>query len=374
LNGSRAQAGLRDLNRWTLARQLLLERAELDPVAAIERLGALQAQWPRSPYVALWSRLRDFQAGDLETALLEGRVVKSTLMRVTLHLVSARDFHLFRSAVDTAGQSGWGSALVDAGDRLGAIRAELVARASERPLSRTEALRIIEALVPGVEDLQRRRLWYLLKAAHLVNDPRRALFRSGPASDHVLAPVLPDVSREEAVTHLVRSHLAAFGPASRADTADWSGQTVGSLLPGYAALAGELVEFTGPNGENLFDLRDAPRPPADVAAPMRFLAKWDSLLLGHKRRTRVISDDHRKVVIGKNGDVTESFLVDGFVAGTWSASHNRGVATLTLTPFGAIAKPTAAALEEEGERLLGFLAPEAKAVSIEGLRSQAGHN
>jgi hypothetical protein len=304
----------------------------------------------------------------MEAALVEGRVIKSTLMRVTLHLVSARHFHLFRAALDTADQSGWGSALADAGDRLDAIRAELVARAGERPLPRSEALEVIEALAPGVEDLQRRRLWYLLKAAHLVNDPRRALFRSGPAGDHVLAPALPEVSRDAAVTHLVRSHLAAFGPATRADTAEWTGQTVGSLLPGFAALADELIELRGPDGESLFDLRDAPRPPADVAAPARFLANWDSLLLGHKRRSRVISDEHRKVVIRKNGDVTESFTVDGFVAGTWGVTLRRGVATLALTPFVPLPKPAAGALEEEGGRLLRFLVPEARAFAIEDPR------
>jgi hypothetical protein len=223
----------------------------------------------------------------------------------------------------------------------------------------------MEALAPGMEDLDRRRLWYLLKSAHLVADPRHALFRSNPHGDHVLAPALADVAREVALNHLVRSHLAAFGPATRADTADWAGQTVGSLLPGFQALADELIEFTGPNGESLTDLRDAPRPPAEAEAPVRFLAKWDSLLLGHKRRTRVISDEHRKVVIRKNGDVTESFTVDGFVAGTWSAAQKRGVATLTLTPFTPLTKPATAALEEEGDRLLRFLAPGARALSIE---------
>jgi hypothetical protein len=117
----------------------------------------------------------------------------------------------------------------------------------------------------------------------------------------------------------------------------------------------------------------APRPPADVAAPVRFLAKWDSLLLGHKRRTRIISDEHRKVVIRTNGDVRESFTVDGFVAGTWAATHKLRIATLTLTPFIPIPKPAAAALEEEGERLLRFLAPMAQEVSVEGLSGRVLH-
>jgi uncharacterized protein YcaQ len=368
LTAPRPQVSLRELNRWTLARQLLLERAELDPVTAIERLAGLQAQWPRSPYVALWSRLRDFRAETLESALIEGRVVKSNLMRITLHLVSANEFHLYRAAIEADEQSGWSGSQDAAGESLEAIRAELIARATAGPLPRAEALAVMEALAPGMADMDRRRLWYLLKSAHLVADPRHALFKSTPQGDHVLAPTLPEVAHEVAITHLVRSHLAAFGPATHADTAGWTGHTVGALLTGYAALAEELVELTGPDGETLVDLRDAPRPPAEVAAPVRFLAKWDSLLLGHKRRTRVISDEHRKVVILKNGDVSETFTVDGFVAGTWAAAEKRGTATLTLTPFSQLPKPVVAALEEEGKRLLQFLAPDAAEVSIEGVR------
>ena len=362
------QVSLRDLNRWTLTRQMLLERAELDAVVAIERLAGLQAQWPRSPYIALWSRLRTFKAEDLEKALISGRVVKSNLMRVTLHLVSAAHFHLYRAAIETGAQSGWSGSAAAAGESLEGIRATLLARAAAGPLPRAEALAVMEALAPAMADLDRRRLWYLLKSAHLVADPRHALFMSTPKGDHVLAPALTEVAREVAITHLVRSHLAAFGPATRADTADWSGQTVGSLRTGYEALADELIDLKGPQGENLLDLRDAPRPPVEVHLPVRFLPKWDSLLLGHKRRTRVISDEHRKVVIRKNGDVAETFLVDGFVAGTWSAAEKGGIATLALTPFIPIRKPVWAELETEGERLLRFLAPNAKTVSVEGIR------
>ena len=365
MKNSGEEVSLRDLNRWTLARQMLLQRTELDPVAAIERLAGLQAQWPRSPYIALWSRLRNFRAEDLEQALIAGLVVKSNLMRVTLHLVAAADFHLYRTAIETEAQSGWWGSAVAAGESLEPIRAALLARAAAGPLPRADALAVMEALAPALEDLDRRRLWYLLKSAHLVADPRHALFKSTPQGDHVLAPAPTEVALEVAVTHLVRSHLAAFGPASRADTANWSGQTVASLVSGYEALADELVHFKGPNGESLLDLRDAPRPPVEVPLPVRFLPKWDSLLLGHKRRTRVISDEHRSVVIRKNGDVAETFLIDGFVAGTWGAAEKRGIAALLLRPFIPISKPVFAALEEEGERLLRFLAPEARAVSIE---------
>ena len=220
-SGTPERVSLRHLNRWTLARQLLLERADLDPVKAIERLAGLQAQWPRSPYIALWSRLRDFRVADLETALIEGRVVKSNLMRVTLHLVSAAEFHLYRAANEADVQSGWSASASAAGDSLTAIRAALIERATSGPLPRSEALAVMEALAPGMEEMDRRRLWYLLKSAHLVADPRHALFRSSPQGDHVLAPTLPEVAREVANRHLVPAHLAALGPATRADTRSW---------------------------------------------------------------------------------------------------------------------------------------------------------
>ena len=209
-------------------------------------------------------------------------------------------------------------------------------------------------------ELERFRLWNLLKTRHFVADPSRAFFHHPPSGDHVLAPEMAGAGEAEAAAHLVRAHLGAFGPASRADTSDWSGQTIARLLPGYQVLKPELVEFLGPDGDILYDLRDAPRPSAETPAPVRYLAKWDSLLLGHKRRARVISDRDRKVVIRKNGDVMESFTVDGFVAGMWAATLSGGVATLTLTPLRKLARAHLEDLVEEGERLLAFLAPGAR--------------
>jgi hypothetical protein len=86
---------LRDLNRATLARQLLLERRKLSPSAAIERLVGMQAQWPPAPYVGLWTRVEGFRREALERLLRRGDVLKATVMRGTLHLVTARDYPVF---------------------------------------------------------------------------------------------------------------------------------------------------------------------------------------------------------------------------------------------------------------------------------------
>src|SRR5918999_1206166 len=98
---------LRELNRATLGRQLLLRRASLDPVGAVEQLAGLQAQEPASPFIALWARLDGFDPVALSAAITARRIVKATLMRSTLHLVSAEDYRRLLPAVLTTLRTKW---------------------------------------------------------------------------------------------------------------------------------------------------------------------------------------------------------------------------------------------------------------------------
>ena len=122
--------------------------------------------------------------------------------------------------------------------------------------------------------------------------------------------------------------------------------------------------FTDENGKSLYDVPDAPRPDPDIEAPVRFLPEFDNLLLAHAKRERVIADEHRPAVFTKNLRIKSTYLVDGVVAGLWTAEKKRGVATLTLTPFGRAPKRTSTALEREGTALLGFLEPDAKSYEV----------
>jgi len=154
---------------------------------------------------------------------------------------------------------------------------------------------------------------------------------------------------------VVTSYLAAFGPASRADIAGWLGRSVGIFSAALDSL--DLVTFQAGDGRKLVDLLDAPRPDATVAAPVRFLPKWDNLLLAYDRRERVLPDAIRKTVIRKNGDVLPTFLVDGAVAGAWEAAL-RGRAVMSLTPFASLSVKNRKAVEREAESLLAWLRPD----------------
>jgi hypothetical protein len=350
-----ASASNRALNRWTLARQMLLERAELDAVTAVERLAGMQAQYSPSPYIGLWSRLRDFSRHELEAAVMESRVVKATLMRGTLHLVSAREFDPYRVACrfrHPFWRNGL-SLLLERGVDVEALRGEILEALRERPHSRSELERAFRHRLPA--DLPP---WLtssaLLVVGATMNVPEDARFGHFGGSRYRPAPP-PEADPQAALRSVVTAYLRAFGPATRADVTQWLGQPVTSFAPILDSL--ELIAFQAEDGRRLVDLVDAPRPDAGVAAPVRFLPKWDSLLLAHGRRERVLPDHLRRTVIGKNGDVLSTFLVDGFVAGAWEAPL-RGRAVITLTPFVPLTARARREVAREAESLLAWLRPD----------------
>jgi hypothetical protein len=334
-----------ELNRTTLRRQLLLRRERMPIARAVEKVAGLQAQWAPAPYVALWSRLEGFERRSLERALLSGRVVKALLMRATLHLVAARDYPYFDSAVREA-------RTLARARGVEAPAAEVVDRAlaltRERPHARSELMRALgyDPRTTNVDEL--REYNWVVALARLEQLPEAALwaFRGSPLlrpAEHELPP------REEAVTHLVRRYLAAFGPATRADASQWSGVPIRDLTPGFEAL--RLRSFRDEQGRELLDLPRAPLATADDPAPPRLLPRWEEALLAHKDRTRLMSDDFRKAVIAKNGDVQQTFLVDGFVAGTWRQEGEQ----VLLDPFEPLPRTVHRKLQDEADRLAGWL-------------------
>jgi hypothetical protein len=362
----------RELNRALLARQFLLKRERLGVVAAIERLACLQGQWAPSPYVALWSRLSGFERDHLTRPIDRGDILKATLMRATLHLVSAHEYPAYSVATLEGRFGAWrppaGPQLAD----LDKVHTEVLEFAAKTPRTRAEIRAHIAGHLPPAaakdERLGNWLLWAAVATSGLIWEPAGAHFEHRQLARHVSPPAkLRKLPRPDAAFDLVvRRHLGAFGPATVADIATWSSMRVPNIRAALARIMG-LRRFVDERGRELLDLARAPRPNADTPAPARFLARFDAAILGHAapERTRIIPEAYRKsVMLSAEGFTT--FLVDGMVAGRWGVAVRPKEAVLELKPFKRLARADRAELVEEGERLVRFYAPHAKTHGVRG--------
>jgi hypothetical protein len=313
---------MRELNRATLARQLLLGREALPVPDAVRRIVAVQAQEPASPYIALWNRLRGFDPAELDAAFGSAQVVKATTMRITLHAVHAADYPRFHQAMQPSLRASrlYDKRFVPSG--LTAAEAEeligdLLSFASQ-PRSNAE----MEAWFAGQIGGSAKAAWWALRTF----TPVRHAATGGPwtfgTRPSYVAAGIPasrgdlDVS-DDALSVLARRYLEGFGPATAADLARFALVQMPRARGALAAIAGSLEELQGPDGVTLYDVPGGLRPPADIPAPPRLMAMWDSVLLAHAERGRLIPEQYRKALTRSNGDVLPALLVDGTVAGVW---------------------------------------------------------
>ncbi|WP_086826709.1 winged helix DNA-binding domain-containing protein [Streptomyces sp. NRRL B-24572] len=313
----------RALNRSTLQRQLLLERAPLGVTEAVRRVVCLQAQHPGSPYVALWNRVADFDPKHLDGAVSGFELVRSTLMRLTLHLVHAGDYRAFREGMEPTLR---GSRLHDprftkagftAAD-ADALLPDLLAYAGSVRTGAEMKARLEAGRGGPVENV----VWRMVRQyAPLWHAPTGPPWSFGTAQAFVTANELPVLRDPEAsaagLAALLRRYLEGFGPASVPDMAQFTTAPRGLVREAVKALEGGLERLEGPDGTVLYDVPGAPLPGEDAPAPPRLMAMWDSVLLAYADRSRVIPPEYRKHVIRVNGDTLPTLLVDGYVAGVW---------------------------------------------------------
>jgi hypothetical protein len=314
----------RELNRATLARQLLLDRAPLSVTDAMRRVVALQAQQPASAYLALWNRMADFNPAELDEAFAGHRVVRAQLMRVTMHAVHAQDHQVFREAMEPTLRA---SRLGDPRFRASGLTAEDADGLMSGLLDFADQPRTgpeCEAWLAGRLGAPMPPLaWRMLRQyAPLWHAPTDGPWLFGSRA-YVAArprPVLadPDVSGL-ALQTLVRRYLEGFGPASIADMAQFAMVQRSRVKAAVQALGGSLQQWEGPGGTVLYDVPGAPLPAGDTPAPPRLMAMWDSTLMAYTDRSRVTPPGYRKLVRRMNGDVLPTLLVDGYVAGVWRA-------------------------------------------------------
>jgi hypothetical protein len=347
---------LRELNRATLARQMLLERERTSALQAVERVLGLQAQVMSPPFVGLWTRIEGFRREELTRLMQDRHVVRATLMRATLQLMSAEDYSLLRPALQPALSRSMRSI---AGKRLDGLDLDrLIGTAKE---FFDEEPRTFADLRPLLSELEPERDQSALAYAVRTRLPLVQVPSGGVWGYSGKAPfTTPErwlgspPSGSEDPHALVLRYLAAFGPATVRDVQTWSGRT--QLKQPVEEIKAELRLFRDENGNELLDLPDAPLPPGDIPAPPRFVPDYDNLVLSHADRRRVIPDEHRKRVFLSAARVRATFLIDGFVRGTWKIEKTRKAATLLIEPFEPLSGENRNALSEEGERVVRFLA------------------
>ena len=336
--------GQRALNRALLERQALLTRARMPLPRLLERVGGLQAQYAPAMYVGLWTRLEGFERAQLSRALEQREVVQGTLLRGTIHLVSAGDYWPFALGIREARRA-WYRRVArgrPTGEELERAADRLHAALGDGPLRRADIDKIVpKELREGVS------VWLdLVRVPPSGTWERRRADLYARAEDW-LGP--PTGTAAAGVDLLVRRYLGGFGPATRAEIANWAGLAVADVAPALDRL--QLRRFRAEDGAELLDLPGAPLPDEDTPAPVRFLPVWDATLLVHARRARILPEEYRGVIFtSKNPHSLNTVLVDGAVAGSWTYQNGR----VEVAEFAPLPRSVRREVDEEAERLAAF--------------------
>jgi Winged helix DNA-binding domain len=361
---------VRDANRATLARQMLLGRVATKPLVAIEKLAGLQAQWAKPPHVGLWSRLETFEREQLLALLRKRDVVRATMMRGTIHVVSAKDYLAFRPLFQPMLSRAVLSVLRQ---RAKGIDVDAVVAHARKILARGPKTfeEVREALAATYPKADARAMGFIarlnIQLVLVPTDDDRWGFPTNPAFAIGESWLGAKRAAAGSLEDLALRYLAAFGPATPRDAQLWSGMP--GMKEAFEALRPKLVVFHDERKRELFDLPKAPRPDGNSDVPVRFLPEFDSVLLAHVDRKRFVPEAHKKKVFPGGLRVAQTVLVDGFTAGTWTVTRSKSGksgsgAVLTVSMFEPAPKKTRDALAAEGERLLRFVEPEATKLEV----------
>jgi hypothetical protein len=353
----------RALNRALLARQHLLERSSMPPLAMAEHLVGLQAQNPLDPYVALWARLDGFEPATLAAAIERREAVRMGMLRTTLHLLTAEDavtlWPVFYDVLRRAWRSSPFRKLLDGLD----VDAVLAAGRGVLEAEPRTTAALGRALAERWPDADPASLGYAARfLLPIVQVPPRGLWgrasQPAPVWTTLEAWLGRPLGPAGSLERLILRYLGAFGPAAPADARTWSWLT--GLREPFERLRPDLRTFRDEHGRELFDLPDAPRPDPDTPAPPRLLPEYDNVALSHADRSRIIAD----AAFGRLTGWVGTFTVDGFIRGQWKVNGSKDATTLVLEPYEPLADDDAGPLVAEAERLLALHARTASDGSV----------
>lgn len=347
-----AVLSVHQLNRTLLHRQHLLARSSATTGDMLCTLVGLQGQVTNDPYLALWSRIQGFRHNDLSAMLLQRSAVRASLMRGTIHVVTDDDYRLLMPLTLPLHIKGFPAL---ASGKL--VPPEIIPDVIEHgrdvlqngPLTTAELGALLQQRWPEVDA---HALGQVIRYhLPLIQPTPRGIWGASGAAKWALPNIWlnsPVAASSADVTPMVRRYLAAFGPASVADITAWSG--IRGFKPVLQAMRDELVSYRNEQGTELLDLAELPVLRGDEPAPVRFLPGFDNALLGHKDRTRIISNEHRAIIAAANGLFASTFLVNGFVAGSWKISDGQ----MTLRAFGSLTMPQRREVEAEARLVAHF--------------------
>ena len=337
------------LNRGLLARQHLLHRSDKPLTEILQDVAGLQTQYAPSGYIGLWTRMAGFERAMLTDALEERRVVQATLMRVTIHSVSAADYWPMTIGIRRLRQEDFTRVArreiesIDMPAAAQTVAEEL--HAGPLPMSELTERLVRRGFPPRAARWAG--LWVdLVRVPPSGTWERRRADVYGLASDWLPQPRMTE---EQGISHLVRRYLGGFGPARPQEIANWAGIPTGVVAGALQRL--KVRRFHDQQGAELVDLPDAPLPTEDTPAPVRFLPTWDATLLVHARRTEILPERFRPLVFNtRTPHSVGTYLVDGHVAGTWRLERGR----IIVQSFEAMSKAAAREVDSEAKQLETF--------------------
>lgn len=366
---------------FRLTRHHLVDRAPAKSVVSVVHdMAGAQAQLLPAAQLSIWARVRDIQPPQIQKALDGRKLVKASCMRNTLFLVPSQDLAILASGSRSRGErdvrwainKGVPERVIDA-----AIDATL--NVLDQPLARMEiAERVSRSLGVQMQSIHgggwgSRRKVASVPVGHLVFPVVDLLHLAGARGVICYGPYrgseptfvradawIPrwkNIPRQEAESMMLRTYLRAFGPATAADFAVWSGLSIPDARTIWAREQGRIspVDVEGWNAGILRPDINA-LTQAELESPsVRLLPYFDTFLLGHRERGHLLGQKYRSKVYRPQGWIAPVLLVDGRVAGVWEHAREKNVLRVKVTKFEPVSRRVAAGIREEAQELGRFL-------------------
>lgn len=370
---------------YILKSHFLTERTENGVLRVISRICGLNSQTARAPYVSLWARIKGFKKEQFDKSLYEVAgarhavplLIKTWLMRGTVHTIPSDEYPIFQKALGPGLASDWGTSLarrglglsIQARAKLGKKIVDILAEAS---LTKNELLPQIKHLLQGFSEREQKiiisRTLRGLSYEGLIRhaEPTGAWYhfkenRFTAVENWFKGVRFDKVDEAEARKALALAYLSGYGPATVADFAYWSGLKPGKARKAFESIKDRPVEVRIKDTKGsywiLAEDADALAVTEERANfPVRFLPEFDSLIMGHKDKSRILDEVYRKHVFLRLADVAPVFLLNGRVAGTWGYRFTDR--SSDLNPFDKLGKKEQGLVEKEFASLREFLGTE----------------